>query len=159
MGYVLHTIEQGDFFQNIVKKQNWRDFILSENPVAAALLSKMGYTKKEKVQVKKEFLRMIVRMNIDVARQTLITGFFETYLQLTTLEEDQLLDEVKQIKKEEGEKIMEVMVSYERKGMEKGIEIEKVKIAKKMLSKGTELEFIVEVTGLTKEEVLRLKKG
>ncbi len=36
-----------------LRKQNWRAYIDSNNPAAAALLSKMGYTEEEKVQVKK----------------------------------------------------------------------------------------------------------
>lgn len=45
-----------------LKKHNWREYIQSNNPVAAALLSKMGYQKQERVQVKLEFLRMLVHL-------------------------------------------------------------------------------------------------
>ena len=38
-----------------LKKMNWRDYIQSDNPVAAALLAKMGYSKDEKVQVNGNF--------------------------------------------------------------------------------------------------------
>lgn len=41
---------------------NWRNYIHSNNPATTALISKMGYKEKEKVQVKKEFLRMLVKM-------------------------------------------------------------------------------------------------
>lgn len=43
-----------------LRKKNWREYIESDNPVAAALLSKMGYTEREKVEVKLEFLKMLV---------------------------------------------------------------------------------------------------
>jgi len=59
-----------------------RDYIHSDNPAVAALLSKMGCEEKEWVQVKKEFLRMIIRMELDPAKERLIYGFFETYLKL-----------------------------------------------------------------------------
>src|SRR5690625_4612176 len=59
-----------------LRKKNWRDYIRSDNPAAAALLSKMGYEEKERVQVKKEFLRMITRMELDPAKERLIYGFF-----------------------------------------------------------------------------------
>ncbi|MDQ0297900.1 putative transposase/invertase (TIGR01784 family) [Salibacterium salarium] len=160
------------FLKLELKKQNWRSFIRTENPVAAALLSKMGYTEDERVEVKKEFLRMIVRMNIDAARQTLLTRFFETYLPLSVKEENQLIEEVEQMDKKEGEQIMEVMVSYERRGLEKGKEQgreqgiiqgkdqgkreEKRNIAINMLQKGIETNVIVDVTGLTLEEVKSL---
>src|SRR5699024_9927668 len=45
-------------------KKNWRTFIQQDNPVAAALLSKMGYAENERVQVKLEFLRMLSRMEL-----------------------------------------------------------------------------------------------
>ncbi|MGJ9384372.1 Rpn family recombination-promoting nuclease/putative transposase [Salipaludibacillus sp. CF4.18] len=158
LSFPFANILDFQFLKLELKKQNWRDYIRTPNPVAAALLSKMGYTKDERVEVKKEFLRMIVKMNIDMARQTLITGFFETYIKLTPSEEEQLMSEVKQMDKKEGEKVMEVMVSYERKGMEKGVEKEKTSIAKNMLKKEMEVDLIVELTGLNKEEVLKLKE-
>src|SRR5699024_2428276 len=77
-----------------LRKKTWRDYIRSDNPAAAALLSKMGYEEKERVQVKKEFLRMITRMEIDPAKERLIYGFFETYLELTEEEERKLMAEV-----------------------------------------------------------------
>src|SRR5699024_2482433 len=65
-----------------LRKKNWRDYIRTNNPVAAALLSKMGYTDDEKVQVKKEFLKMLVKMELNPAKQRLVYGFFEKYLTL-----------------------------------------------------------------------------
>ncbi|UCZ54952.1 hypothetical protein LGQ02_09480 [Bacillus shivajii] len=59
--------------------------------------------------------------------------------------------------------MMEIMTSYEGKGMEKGFrigkELAKVKVAKKLLSKGMPVEEIVEVTRLTEHQVKRLKEG
>jgi predicted transposase YdaD len=42
--------------------------------------------------------------------------------------------------------------------MEKGMEKEKLVIAKNMLRKGCEISFMQEVTGLSKEEVEKLKQ-
>ncbi len=44
-----------NFLMLALKKKNWRDYLKSNNPVAAALLSKMGYREEEKIHVKKEF--------------------------------------------------------------------------------------------------------
>lgn len=52
-----------------------RSYIKQNNPVAAALLSKMGYNKKERVQVKMECLRMLLRMKLDPARMHMITVY------------------------------------------------------------------------------------
>ena len=103
-----------------LRKHNWRNYIRSNNPVAAALLSKMGYQKKERVQVKLEFLRMLVRMELDPARTTLLTGFFETYLKLNEEEEKQLEAEIGKIDTKEAERMMDITTSWERKGRAEG---------------------------------------
>jgi len=119
---------------------NWRDYIRSDNPVAAALLSEMGYQKEERIEVKKEFLRMITRMELDPARQRLIYGFFESYLKLTEQEEEQLMDEVSKLP--EADQIFEIPISYEEKGKEIGKEIGVRKVAVEMLKKDVDPNFI-----------------
>lgn len=47
-----------EFFKVQLKRIPWRAYIRSDNPVAAALLSKMNYRPQERVQVKLQFLRM-----------------------------------------------------------------------------------------------------
>ena len=53
-GNILHF----RFFTVELRKQNWRNYIRIDNPIAAALLSKMGYTESERIELKKQFLRM-----------------------------------------------------------------------------------------------------
>jgi predicted transposase YdaD len=103
-----------------LKKHNWRDYIQSNNPVAAALLSKMGYQKQERVQVKLEFLRMLINMELDLARMTLLTGFFETYLRLDETEEKQLEEEMGKMDEKEANRMIEITTSWEEKGRVKG---------------------------------------
>ncbi|THD17035.1 transposase, partial [Anoxybacillus ayderensis] len=57
------------FFTVELRKQNWRNYVRNDNPIAAALLSKMGYTESERVELKKQFLRMLVRLELDEAKQ------------------------------------------------------------------------------------------
>ena len=95
-----------------LRKMNWRKYIHSDNPVAGALLSKMGYSALERVQVKKEFCRMLVKMEINPAKMELIIGFFETYLTLTESEERELMEEIKQLNREESEKILKLPNSH-----------------------------------------------
>ena len=141
-----------------LRKKNWRDFIRRDNPVAAALLSKMGYTKQERVQVKKEFLRMITRMELDPARERLIYGFFETYLRLTKEEEERLMTEVGKLSKDTEEFIKNLPISYEEKGKEIGKKEGIREVAIEMLRKGSDLDFIAEVTHLDRKEIKELKK-
>ena len=108
-----------NFFKIQLKTMKWKDYINSNNPVAAALLSKMNYIKKDRVKVKAEFLRMILKLNLDPARMTLLQVFFDTYLSLNQIEEEKLLKIIKASPEEE--KILELMTNYEKRGMEKGI--------------------------------------
>ncbi|WP_342478728.1 hypothetical protein NYE24_11795 [Paenibacillus sp. FSL H7-0350] len=57
-----------------LRKQNWRRFIDSDNAVAAALLAKMGYTTREAREVRREFLRMFIKLRtrLDQGRLALI---------------------------------------------------------------------------------------
>ncbi|WP_211233489.1 hypothetical protein [Thermicanus aegyptius] len=134
-----------------------------DHPITAALLSKMGYTKEERVEVKKEFLRMIIRLQPDPARLNLITGFLDTYLHLNKVEERKLREEIGQLPQEEGAAILNIMNSYEKKGyergIEKGIEQGKMEAARKLLQKGMDVNFIQEITELPMEKIEELKKS
>lgn len=135
-----------------LQSQNWRDYIRSDNPVAAALLSEMGYKKEERVEVKMEFLRMITRMKLDPAKQRLISSFFESYLKLTEEEEEILMSEVK--KSPDVERILELPISYEEKGKVIGVK----KVALEMLKKELDLNLIAEVTHLDIEKIEKLRE-
>lgn len=150
-----------NFMSLHLRKKHWRDFIKSDNPAAAALLSKMGYKEEEKVQVKMEFLKMIARMEINPAEQRLIYGFFETYLKLNDEEEEKLMEDIKQL--DDADKVLEIPISYEEKGKEagkkEGIKEGIKEVALEMLRKGFAIDAISEVTHLTKEEIESLKKS
>ena len=113
----------------------------------------MGYTDKEKVQVRKEFLRMLVKMELNPAKATLINGFFETYLSLNEDEEEELMEEIRQLDKNEAEQIFELPNSWRDKGRKEG----KQEVAIEMLKKGLSIELIAEVTKLDEKEIFDLK--
>ncbi|WP_407272729.1 Rpn family recombination-promoting nuclease/putative transposase [Radiobacillus sp. PE A8.2] len=149
-----------------LRKINWRNYIESNNPVAAALLSKMGYTEKEKVQVKKEFLRMIVKLEINPAKSELINGFFESYLSLNEKEEEQLMKEIKELGPQEAEPILKLPNSWRDKGLREGREQGREEgnqeatrnIAIEMLKQGLSEDVISKVTKLDSNEIRQLKK-
>ncbi|WP_031405898.1 RpnC/YadD family protein [Geobacillus vulcani] len=122
MEFPFGEVLQFRFFPVALRKKQWREYIRHDNPVAAALLSQKGYTEREKVELKKEFLRMLVRLELDEARQRLLLGFFETYVKLTEEEEQQLQSEVKAMETKEREKVLELIISYEQKGKREGLE-------------------------------------
>ena len=108
------------FYKLELKKLSWREYINLDNPVAAALLSKMGFQEKERIQVKLEFLRLLTRLKLDPARLELIAGFFETYLKLNQKEEEQLSQELGKINQEEAEAVMQITTSWHEKGKIEG---------------------------------------
>ncbi len=164
-----------------LKKMPWQKYINSNNPVAAALINKMNYTEQEKVAVKLEFTRMLISMQLDMARNTLLTAFMEKYLRLTDKEEEIFKKKLKEeLTPQEVEKMEQITTSYHEKGRVEGIEKgmgigiekgmgigiekgmgigreeEKLRTARKMLMKGMDVDDVVELTELLKKDVLKL---
>ncbi|WP_254846716.1 Rpn family recombination-promoting nuclease/putative transposase [Oceanobacillus sojae] len=151
---------QFNFLQLHLKKKNWREYIESDNPAAAALLSQMGYEEHERVQVKLEFLRMITRMKIDPAKMEFLYGYFETYLKLNKEEEAQMMEQMENLPEEEKDMVMQLPNSYFERGKEEGIE-EGIKkrnqeIALELIARGMPIDQIAEITELSKEDIKKL---
>ena len=64
---------------------------------------------------------MLVKMELDPARMTLLAGFFETYLRLNTAETRELEEEMGKMDDKEAEKMMELTTSWEERGRLKGL--------------------------------------
>ncbi len=155
------------FFPVELRKKHWRDYIRHDNPIAAALLSKMGYTESEKVELKK---RVFSACWCDWSWMKRGSGcswaFFETYVKLSEEEEQQLQREVKAMETKEKEKVLELIISYEQKGREEGLEegIERgiqqgmKQLIRNMARKGMTVEDIARLVDLSEEEVRSLLK-
>lgn len=120
LGFPFLTVLNFNFYKLELKKLHWREYIYSDNPVAAALLSKMGFSPEEKVQVKIEFMRMLARMKLDPARMVLLGGFFETYLKLSRREEEEFYRELGKMDRKEVDTIMQITTSWHEKGRAEG---------------------------------------
>ncbi|MCA1296094.1 Rpn family recombination-promoting nuclease/putative transposase [Paenibacillus sp. alder61] len=167
-----HSILNFQFLKVEICNHNWRDFIDSNNPVAAALLAKMGYNKGEEREIRFSFLRMMLglRKRLDDARIALIMSIADLYFQPDRQQDESILLEIAQQFPEEGEHIMELMPAWKRwgyeegleegieKGIEKGMETARLKVAQKLLEKGFSLEEIGETIELPVEEVQKLVK-
>ncbi|MGG4472291.1 DUF4351 domain-containing protein, partial [Heyndrickxia faecalis] len=157
--------------------QNWRNYIRSDNPVAAALLSKMGYTEKERVQVKLEFLRMLARMELDPAKMRLLYGFFDYYLKLNEKEEAEVMENIKMLDPDEAEQVLKLPNSYfdrgykkgKEEGREEGIEIgvekgreegeEKLRrFIVNLLKNQVDVKAIAQASGLSEDEIMKIKR-
>jgi hypothetical protein len=114
-------------FQSIQLNQlNWRDFLQYQNPVAAALMAKMKIAEKDRPKVKVECLRLLVNLQLDPARNFLISGFVDTYLRLNPAEEEVFQTEIARIEPAtEQEKIMQLTTSWMEQGIEQGLEQER----------------------------------
>src|SRR5690606_36536279 len=114
------------FLKLELKKINWRDYIQSNNPVAAALLCKMGYTERERVHVKKEFLRMLLKMEIDPAKAEIINRFFDSHSRLRESGDEERISYTKEYSQEELDVIERLPKSWKerrwREGRQEGIQ-------------------------------------
>lgn len=105
-----------------LNRLNWRDFVQQQNPVASALMAKMNIAPEERRQVKLECLRLMATLRLDRAKMQLISGFVDTYLQLTSEEEALLRAEIATIESTEQEVVMEIVTSWMREGIEQGLQ-------------------------------------
>lgn len=169
-----------NFLKLELRNMDWRKYINSNNPVAAALLSKMGYSEKEKIQVKREFLRMFLKMELSPAKARFIYGFFDKYLTLNQEEEEMLMTEMKEFDESEG--LPYLPIAWEeiakKKGMEQGLKEGRQKgreegreegrqegklegieqVAVEMLKEGMAIPLIEKVTKLQLEKIEQLRK-
>ena len=92
-------------------------------------------------------------MQLDPARTRLISGFVDTYLQLSQLEEQVFQEEIGRLEPAARESAMEIVTSWMRAGIEQGRQETKVEIVQRMLVENLPLETIARITGLTPEQI------
>jgi predicted transposase YdaD len=110
-------------FESIqLNRLDWRDFLEQRNPVAAALMAKMQIAPNERPKVKAECLRLLATLRLDPARTRLISGFVDTYLRLSTQEEQVFQTEIGRLETSERESVMEIVTSWMQQGIEQGIQ-------------------------------------
>ena len=105
-----------------LNRLNWRDYVRHPNPVASALMAKMRIAPEERPFVKVECLRLLATLGLDRARMQLIAGFVDTYLRLSAEEEQIVLRETQRYGLTEQEDVMEIVTSWEERGIQKGLE-------------------------------------
>ena len=111
-----------DFNYAVVQlnRLNWRDFLRQQNPVASALMAKMNIAAEDRPRVKSECLRLLATLRLDPARMQLISGFIDTYLRLSTEEEEIFRTEVAKLEQEEQDVVMQIVTSWMEEGLERG---------------------------------------
>jgi flagellar biosynthesis/type III secretory pathway protein FliH len=119
----LPDLEVINFQYRVVQlnQMNWRDFVDRPNPVASALMSKMKIAKKDRVKVKAQCLRLLVSLSLNPAKMQMISGFVDTYLDLSPLEEIEFEEEIRKFSQPIQEGVMQITTSWMRQGLEQGI--------------------------------------
>ncbi|WP_181592557.1 Rpn family recombination-promoting nuclease/putative transposase [Paenibacillus sp. YN15] len=158
-GWSLPFLEvmQFRYYRLQLRRYKWRDFMHSNNPVAAALLSSMDYNESDKVQMKVEFVRMMTRLELNPAKMHLLAVFFDTYLPLKEKEEQQVWREIEQVYGKAGEEVMEWKTTFEKYAEKRGRKEGKEEVAVKLLKLGVEPKVIETATGLTAAKLAALK--
>jgi predicted transposase/invertase (TIGR01784 family) len=112
------------FLKLQLRKQHWRRFVESDNPVAAAMLAQMDVGQDERVKLRKAFWLMMIRLRrkLNEAQLELISSYADLYYEPKIEEEEALLREIAQDQPEEGAVLMELMPAWKRWGYEEGIE-------------------------------------
>lgn len=131
-----------NFLQLHLKRLSWREYLKYDNPAVAALLSHMDYTREERLRLKLEFFKMLLRFRLDPARMELLAGFFDSYVQLDPEEEQQFEEALsREIPAEEVSQVTEILTSWHKRGMEEGMEIGKVQTLQKIILKQANKKF------------------
>lgn len=118
-----------------LNRLNWRDFLENKNPVASALMTKMGVKESERVTVKLECLRLLTTLKLAPAKTQLISAFIDTYLPLNEQEKADFQSQLSTIKLKEQEQIMELTTSWKEEGIQQGIQQGKVNTLLRQLNR------------------------
>src|SRR5579871_4123504 len=113
-----------DFRYKVIQpnRLSWRAFIENPNPAAMALMVKMKIEPQDRTKVKIACARLIAKMQLEPDKAGVIWSFIEKYLPLTA-EETQLYErEFAELTPEEQGATMELITSWERKGLHAGQE-------------------------------------
>lgn len=100
----------------------WKDFVRRENPVAAALMSRMRIRKQDRPAVKVACLRLLAGLGLDRARTMFVSRFVDQYLRLDSDEERRFNKEVEEMSVREKDAVLELTTSWEERGLERGLE-------------------------------------
>ena len=142
-----------------LNRLNWRDFLRQENPVAVALMAKMSIQPEERAQVKAECLRLLATLRLNPAKMKLISGFIDSYLRLSSEEEEVFETYIQEFSPQQQEEVMEIVTSWMEQGIERGQKGEAITLVLRQLSRrvgnlNPELERVIGELSLAQLEAL-----
>lgn len=98
----------------------WRDYLRSDNPVAAALMTRMNVETKDRARVKLEALKNIGLLGLNPAVTQVAGWFVDNTMPLDEREQREFDERLEAEAMREKEVVMEMTTSWERKGREEG---------------------------------------
>jgi hypothetical protein len=103
-----------------LNRLEWRDYLRSDNPVAAALMSRMHIAPRDRPLVKAASLRNLVRLGLPEEKLRVAAELPETYLRLDPQEEEVFRAEIQGMEPEERVMIMQTANQWILKGLAQG---------------------------------------
>jgi Domain of unknown function (DUF4351) len=98
-------------------------------------MSKMQIAPEDRPRVKVECLRLLVTLQLDPARMTLISGFIDAYLRLNEQEESQFSAQIGRIRPvEQRGQVMQIVTSWMERGIEQGQKTEALSLILRQLT-------------------------
>jgi hypothetical protein len=95
---------------------DWHNFLNNPNPIASAMMAKMKIAPEDRSKVKLECLKMMFGLDLDDARNELISGFVGTYLKLDQQEEVMVEQEIAKIKASDKKELHLFWTQWHEKG-------------------------------------------
>jgi hypothetical protein len=104
-----------------LNRLDWRKYLKTDNPVAVALMAKMGVKPRDRAKVRAACIRLLVGLDLPEKKLQPIMRFVDAYLPLTPQQKEEFDREIERLAPEQRSIAMEYMTSWERTGFAKGI--------------------------------------
>ncbi len=105
-----------------LNRLDWRDFATRSNPVAAALMSRMKISAKDRAKAKIACLRLLANLQLKPAQKRFLSAFVDQYLLLNPKERIEFSTELDKIEEKERKTVIELTTSWKEEGREEGLE-------------------------------------
>jgi Domain of unknown function (DUF4351) len=118
-----------------LNRLDWHNFLNKPNPIASAIMAKMKVAPQDRVKVKLECLKMLFGLELDDAKNDLVTGFVNTYLRLNAEEKTMFEQEVKDLNLEKKEDLHLFWTDWHEDGWQEGRQKTLVEMALRLLQR------------------------
>lgn len=143
----------------------------SDNPMSLVVKAQLKSHEVKKAddntkfEVTKELIRQCYKHGYSRGKTKIILNFFDWVIRLPDAYKERIKEEIKKVEEEYKMEYVPIWLRDEReegikigeeKGKQEGMEEKAKETAKRMIEKGFEVDIIMEITGLKKEEVEKL---